>query len=73
MKRWHIRTGGRKMTCSLLNFNGKAQMAVFNCGDKNINVLFSEFFDFAKSKAGRMISARMVGRNGNSIVTINFK
>ncbi len=72
MKRWYVRTGSKKMTCSLLNFNGKNQLGVFRCGDNNLNIKFDGFYDFAKSKDGERITATRIGRNGKSMVSIQF-
>lgn len=73
MKHWYIRTSSRRLTCSLLNFNGKARLANFKCKDDNVNILFDKVFDFAKSKAGERITATRIGRNGKTMISIQFK
>ena len=76
MKRWYVKIASTTSVCSLLQMDAKMKMAVVKSDDdKNIIVMFNDFFDFSKAKNGIVTQAKAVWQHGKykKNCTVTFK
>jgi hypothetical protein len=76
MKRWYISIASKVFTCSLLSMDAKTKTIVVKSDDdRNIIVMFNEFFDFARAKSGEVMIARAKWQHGRykKSCIINFR
>ena len=65
MKRWYVKIASNTSVCSLLQMDAKLHTIVVRSDDgKNIIVMYKEFFDFSKAKAGALINAKAMWLHG---------
>jgi len=65
MKRWYVKIASTTSVCSLLQMDAKLQVAVVKSDEnKNIIIMFNDFFDFSKSKDGLLIEAKAMWQHG---------
>lgn len=65
MKRWYVKIASTTSVCSLLQMDAKLQVAVVKSDEnKNIIIMFNDFFDFSKAKNGLLIEAKAMWQHG---------
>lgn len=65
MKRWYVKIASTTSVCSLLQMDAKLQVAVVKSDEnKNIIIMFNDFFDFSKAKDGLLIEAKAMWQHG---------